>query len=127
MLDHAMIVALGASVILLLVVLEMVRRRRLKEEYSLLWLLTAVALIVLSLSRSLLVALADLLGIAYPPSALFVIFIGFLMLILLHFSTVLTRLSEQNKRLAQEIALLRWEVTRLKAADHGEGATGGGA
>jgi hypothetical protein len=115
MLDRAMIVGLAASVLTLLLVLELVRRRRLREEYSLLWLATALVLIVLSLSRPLLDVLADLVGIFYPPSALFLVAMAFVLLILLHFSTVLTRLAQQNKETAQQIALLRWQLEQAQA------------
>ncbi len=116
MLDRAMIFGLAASVAALLFILELVRRRRLREEYSLLWLATALALIVLSLSRPLLDALAALVGIFYPPSALFLVAMVFILFILLHFSTVLTRLAQENKETAQQIALLRWQLEQAQQA-----------
>jgi hypothetical protein len=116
MLDRAMIFGLAASIATLLVVLELVRRRRLKEEYSLLWLITAVVLLILSVSRPLLDVLANLVGIFYPPSALFLVAVAFVLFILLHFSTVLTRLSQENKETAQQIALLRWQLEQALAA-----------
>lgn len=116
MIDRAMIVGLAASVGGLLVVLELVRRRRLREEYSLLWLATAVALLILSISRPLLDTLANLVGIFYPPSALFLVAIVFVLLILLHFSTVLTRLTQENKETAQQLAILRWQLEQTQKA-----------
>ncbi len=116
MLDRAMIFGLGASVAALVFVLELVRRRKLREEYSLLWLATAVVLIVLSLSRPLLDVLAGLVGIFYPPSALFLVAVVFILFILLHFSTVLTRLAQENKETAQQIALLRWQLEQAQQA-----------
>lgn len=116
MLDRAMVFGLAASVATLLFVLELVRRRRLREEYSLLWLVTALALIILSLSRPLLDALASLVGIYYPPSALFLVAVVFILFMLLHFSTVLTRLAQQNKDTAQQIALLRWQLEQAQQA-----------
>ena len=116
MLDRAMVFGLGASVATLLFVLELVRRRRLREEYSLLWLVTALALIILSLSRPLLDALANIVGIYYPPSALFLVAVVFILFMLLHFSTVLTRLAQQNKDTAQQIALLRWQLEQAQQA-----------
>ncbi len=109
-----MIFGLGASVAALVFVLELVRRRKLREEYSLLWLATAVVLIVLSLSRPLLDVLAGLVGIFYPPSALFLVAVVFILFILLHFSTVLTRLAQENKETAQQIALLRWQLEQAQ-------------
>lgn len=116
MLDRAMLFGLAASVATLLLVLELVRRRRLREEYSLLWLATAIVLIVLSLSRPLLDVLAEFVGIFYPPSALFLVAVVFILFILLHFSTVLTRLAQENKETAQQIALLRWQLEQTQRA-----------
>lgn len=105
--DRVETVAILGSAALLLVVLELVRSRRLREQYSLLWLCTALVLLVLSMSRGLLDRLAKAIGIHYPPSALFLVGFGFGLVILLHFSVVHSRLSRQVKTLAQEIALLK--------------------
>jgi hypothetical protein len=122
MIDRAMIFGLGASIATLVIVLELVRQRRLKEEYSLLWLATALVLIILSVSRPLLDVLASMIGIVYPPSALFVVAVAFVLFILLHFSTVLTRLTQENKETAQQLAILRWQLEQtqkdLAARDH---------
>ena len=107
------IIAVTGSLTLLGIVLELVRRRRLKEKYSLLWLLTALVLLALSLSKGLLVGLSSLLGIFYPPSAFFLLAFLFVILITLQFSVVLSRLSERNKLLSQEIALLRLRVDEM--------------
>ena len=116
MLDRAMIFGLIAGVGALLFVLELVRRRKLKEEYSLLWLATAIVLIILSVSRPLLDTLASLVGIFYPPSALFLVAMIFVLFILLHFSTVLTRLTQENKENAQQLALLKWQLEQTQKA-----------
>lgn len=128
MIDRAMIFGLLASVAALVFIIELVRQRKLREDYSLLWLATAVVLLVLSLSRPLLDQIAAMLGvITYPPAALFLVAIIFMLFILLHFSIVLTRLSRENKTIAQEMAILRWELMQAKkalAASGGEdGAT----
>jgi hypothetical protein len=68
---------------------------------------------VLSLSRPLLDVLASAMGIFYPPSALFVVAMIFILIILLHFSTVITRLTQENKEIAQQVALLRYEIAQL--------------
>jgi hypothetical protein len=116
MIDRTTIIAVGGSLVVLLVVLELVRQRKLREEYSLLWLITAIVLLILSVSRPLLDILANAVGIFYPPSALFLVALAFVMFILLHFSTVLTRLAHENKELAQQMALLRWELEQARAA-----------
>jgi len=108
--DLLKILAVVGSITLLVVVVELIRRGRLKERYSLLWLLAGAVLLFLSSSRGLLDAIARLLGIFYPPSFLFLLAFFFLLLITLHFSVVLSSLSEKNKKLAQELALLRQEL-----------------
>lgn len=102
-------VSLAAAIaagILLLVIFELIRSRRLQERYALLWLLTGVVIFILAVWRGLLGTVSDLVGIAYPPSALFVLAAFFILLVLLHYSTVISRLSEQNTTLAQRLALL---------------------
>lgn len=104
------IIAILGTVFLLGLILEMVRRRQVAENYALLWLLTAVALFILSLWRELLDILASLMGIFYPPAALFVIGFGFFLLILLQFSVIITQLSRKNKELAQQVSILNWKL-----------------
>ncbi len=108
--DRIQWVSILGSAALLAAVLELVRRRRLREEYSLLWICTAGVLLLLSVWRGLLDRLAHLTGIKYPPSALFLVGFGFFLLILLHFSLVLSDLSRKVKRLAQEVALRKDEA-----------------
>jgi hypothetical protein len=100
------------SLIVLTMVTQLIRRRRLREEYAILWFISSLFLIVLSLRRDFLEQTAALLGIAYPPSLLLLggLILGFLLS--MHFSIALTRLSEQNKILAQELALLRLDMKR---------------
>ena len=101
------IVAALVSFALLLVVLELIRSRRLRERYALLWLLTGVVLLVLSLWRGGLNTIASWFGISgYPPAILFAVGILFILLVLLHYSTVISRLSDQSTILAQRLALL---------------------
>jgi hypothetical protein len=114
MIDRTMLVGLMGSVVALLFILELVRQRRLREEYSLLWLATAGVLLVLSLSRPLLDVLASAIGIFYPPSALFAVALLFVLFILMHFSIVITRLTQENKEIAQQVALLRYELTQAQ-------------
>jgi hypothetical protein len=101
------IAAALASVLLLLVVFELIRSRRLRERYALLWLLTGVVLLVLSIWRGGLNTIAGWFGISgYPPAILFAVGILFILLVLLHYSTVISRLSDQSTILAQRLALL---------------------
>lgn len=114
--DRTMIFGAAGSVGALLLVLELVRRRRLREEYALLWLATGVALLLLSLSRPLLDVLAALVGIYYPPNALFLVALLFVLAILMHFSIVITRLTQENRELARQLALLRHEQEQGRSA-----------
>ena len=99
--------ATAASVILVLVVFELIRSRRLREQYALLWLVTGVVLVVLSAWRGGLNTIAGWLGVrGYPPAVLFAVGLMFVILVLLHYSTVISRLSDQNVVLAQKLALL---------------------
>ena len=96
-----------ASLLLILIVLELIRGRRLKERYALLWLATGVVLLVLSAWREGLTTIAGWLGVAtYPPAILFAVATLFILLVLLDYSTVISRLSDQNTILAQRLALL---------------------
>ncbi len=116
--DILKVLSIVASGSVLLLVVELIRRGRLKERYSLLWLFAGAVLLVLSSSRTLLEFISRLLGIFYAPSMLFLLAFFFLLMITLHFTVVISGLSEKNKRLAQEIALLRQEMQeRFKAGD----------
>jgi len=107
------IVGVVASVLLILVVLELVRGRRLKERYALLWLATGVALLVLSAWRGGLNTIAGWLGVTgYPPAVLFAVATLFIFLVLLHYSTVISKLTDENVELAQRLALLEERVGR---------------
>lgn len=103
------ILAIGTSVVMLFYILEMVRRRRLQEEYSILWLAGSVVILVLSLKRDWLEGISRVFGVVYPPSLLFVVAIFFILLILIHFSITVSKLYQMNKKMAQEIALLKEE------------------
>jgi hypothetical protein len=104
------IVALIATLALLLLVFDLVRRRRLAERYALLWMSAAVALLVLAIWRDGLDVLADLMGIADPANAIFILALGVTFVLLLHFSVATSRLAEETKILAQEVARLDQEL-----------------
>ena len=108
------LVAILAALGLLAFVLELVRRRRLLERYALLWLFSALCLLVLAVSKGLLGLVAKAIGIYYPPSALFVIAFGFVLLLLLHFSLAVSRLADQNRLLAQRLSLLEQRIRRTR-------------
>jgi hypothetical protein len=112
------IVGVIASLLLILVVLELVRGRRLKERYALLWIATGVVLLVLSAWRGGLNTIAGWLGVTgYPPAVLFAVATLFILLVLLHYSTVISKLTDENVELAQRVALLEDRVDRLHEDD----------
>jgi hypothetical protein len=101
------IAAAVASFVLLVVVFELIRSRRLRERYALLWLLTGVVLLALSLWRDGLNTIAGWFGVeTYPPAILGAIGVFFILVVLLHYSTVISKLAVQNRILAQRLALL---------------------
>src|SRR5918995_2591868 len=106
------VLIIGVAALLLVAVIELVRRRRLLERYALLWLLSGVVLLGLATWRGALDKLAAQLGVAYPPNALFIVAFGFVLWMLLHFSLAVSRLSDQSKVLAQRLALLEERMRR---------------
>lgn len=104
------ILAIAISATLFGFVFELVRRRRLMERYALLWLLATAVLLVLSVWSNLLNIIATSVGILYGPSLLFAIAFAFVIVLLLHFSLAISRLSDQNKVLAQRIGMLQQQL-----------------
>lgn len=103
-------IAIIVSGALLLLILELVRRKRLMERYALLWLFSTVLLLMLSVWSGLLNSLASALGVSYPPSALFAVAFGVVLVLLVHFSLAISRLADQNKILAQRVGLLQHQL-----------------
>ena len=109
------IVAILATAGLFTLVFELVRQRRLMERYALLWLFSTAVLLGLAVWKDLLERVASAIGIYYAPSALFVVAFGFILVLLLHFSLVISRLADQNKVLAQRVGMLQERVSMLEA------------
>jgi hypothetical protein len=105
-----------ASVVLLGIVIELIRSRKLRERYALLWLATAGVILFFAVWRSGLHSLSQALGIAYPPNALFVLAMLFVLVLLLHFSTVISKLSDRSTVLTQRVALLDERLRELEGA-----------
>jgi hypothetical protein len=118
------VVASIAAVIFLFVIFELIRSRRLQERYAILWLVTGGVILLLSVWRDALRLVAEQIGIAYPPSALFVVGFLFILVVLLHYSTVISELSERNVRLAQDIALVEERLRMYEAGTQRERAEG---
>ncbi len=109
--------AIIGTALMLLIVFELVRQRRLMERYSLLWLAAATVLLLLSIFSGVLGWFSELVGIQTPSNALFAVAIGFAGLMLLHFSVTVSRLSDQNKVLAQKLGAVE---ERLRRVEHGD-------
>lgn len=123
----AQVVALIVTLAIFLLVLELVRRRRLAERYALLWLFAAIAMLVLAIWTDGLDVIADLMGIQEPANAIFILAIGVIFILLLHFSVAVSRLAEENKILAQESARLDQELRMARGdgpAENGASAAG---
>jgi hypothetical protein len=108
------IVALVAIGTLFLIVLDLVRRRRLLERYALLWLGSALVLFGLAAWSGLLQWVSESIGVVTPANALFVAAFGFVLVLLLHFSIAVSRLTDQSKILAQRLALLEERERELE-------------
>ena len=112
--ERIQIFSVIGSVGLLKLIFELVRRRRLKEKYSLVWLFTSLALFAVSTIPGLLDSFGHAMGIYYSPTAFFILAFFFLTLIALQFSVVISKLSERNKTLSQEVALLKQRIEELE-------------
>jgi hypothetical protein len=115
MIDRIQIVALTVSIALLVAVLELVRRRKLTEEYSFLWIVSALALLALSVRREILHTAARWLGVYYPPILLVMLLILMVFVASLCFSVIVSRQRQQIERLIEETAILSAELRELRA------------
>jgi len=106
------IIAVLIGAFLFVYIIELVRRRKLREEYSWLWLITGSTIVILSLWYDLLVAISNFIGGILPSSVLFFFGMIFLLLILLQMSVKISRLTDQVKNLAQELSIFRSEKER---------------
>ncbi|MBT3209788.1 MAG: DUF2304 domain-containing protein [Bacteroidetes bacterium] len=108
-------VAIASSILMFVALLLLIRKKRIKEEFSLLWLFFGVVFIVFSVWRSGLDFVAGIVGISYPPAAMFMLFMLAFFLILIEFSVIISRLSDRNKNLTQEVGLLKMELKSIKS------------
>jgi len=107
------ILSIFGSIAFLFLIVFLIRIRRLKEEYAILWLFFGVIFLFLSLFRKSLEFISSLLGIAYPPAALFLILILAVITILIHFSLVISRMKDRQRQLAQQLALLEARFKKI--------------
>jgi hypothetical protein len=113
------------AVVICALIFELVRRKRLMERYAILWLIAGVTVLVLGLWQGLLSTLAHAAGIYYTPSALFAVAFLFVLVLLVHFSMTISRLSDQSTALAQRLALLQQRVEQEPGDDDAQGTPGG--
>ncbi|MBP6976738.1 MAG: DUF2304 domain-containing protein [Lentimicrobiaceae bacterium] len=106
--------AIAGSILFLLLILELIRRKKIREAYSLLWLFFGIVFLFFSIFRSCLEKLANLMGIAYAPAAILILLLMAIIFVLIQFSVILSQLSEQNKKLIQEVGTLKAEIESLK-------------
>jgi len=105
-------------------ILRMVRRRQLRAKYSVLWLSLGLVILVLAVAPGLLATVADWFDVFYAPSLLFMAGLGFLLLIVLHFSWELSRLEDRTRTLAEDNAILREMLVEGRAEARGPDGTG---
>ncbi len=108
------LLSVSFSLFIFILIFEMVRKKRIKEEYSLLWFFMGSVFFLLSLFPSTIDFLGKLFGIHYAPTLILLIIIGFLIMLMIHFSIVISKLSNVNKELLQEMGLLKNEIETLK-------------
>jgi hypothetical protein len=106
--------SLVCALALLLFIVELIRKRRLREEYALLWIAATLSIAVMSKARGILHYAAQLAGVYYPPMMLFLAAGFFGMVLAIHYSLVISRLSAENRLLAQDVGLLKLEMDELK-------------
>jgi len=115
MTDYQRIVAVLVSAAIICFVFELVRRRRLREEYALMWMAAGIVTLVFSLHGSLIMRLAGLLGIQHPAYAVFMLALFLGTVLAIHFTTVLSKLTGQIWRLTQEIGILQQRIQELES------------
>ena len=128
-LSKIQIIALVVAGLMAAVIFQLIRKKKLKEQYSLLWFLTVAVILLLAVWEPLLGRVSSALGIAVPSNALFLLALLFLFGMALHFSLLVSRLTDQTKMLAQKLALLdrdlrkeREERARAESGGSGDGA-----
>lgn len=105
---------LGLGLVFFMIIFEMVRRRKFREELSVTWFIISIAIMVSSVADKIIDPLAGILGIGYPPALIFIWVVFFLLLALLYFSLVISDLKGKVKELSQKIALIEHELPRIR-------------
>ncbi|WP_291414207.1 DUF2304 domain-containing protein [Actinophytocola sp.] len=108
------LIALVGSLLILTGIVELLRRRQLGEKYAVLWLVVGILLLIFTVFPGLLTALADLLGVVVPTNLMFFVGILFLVGVVLHLSWEVSRLENETRKLAEDLAILQLEVAEQK-------------
>ncbi len=122
MTDNNYLIALVGSVLILAAIVELLRRRQLKEKYAVLWLIVGVVLVVFTAFPALLTRISSALGVAVPTNLLFFVAILFLVGVVLHLSWEASRLENETRKLAEDVAILRLDLAELKRERENEKA-----
>lgn len=113
--NRIQIIAIAGSISLLIFIIILIRQHRLKEEYSLLWLFFTFFFMLFSIWREGLEWVSEIVGIAYPPAALFLILIMALYVIMIEFSLIISKQSDRIKLMGQNIGLMKQEISEMRA------------
>lgn len=105
---------LGLGLVFFLIIFEMVRRKKFREELSVTWFLISIAIMASSVADKIIDPLAGILGIGYPPALIFIWVVFFLLLALLYFSLVISDLKGKVKELSQKIALIEHKIPHIR-------------
>ena len=116
--NRLLIVGVIAAALVIIAILALIRSRRLQERYAIGWLVGALGVGILGAWKGGLAAFSDLIGVSYPPSALFLVIFIFLALVLLDTVIVLSRSVQRTRALAQRVAILEERLARLESADN---------
>lgn len=108
------LIIIGLGLVLFVIIFELVRRKKFREELSIIWFIVSIAIIASSVADKIIDPLARILGIGYPPALVFIWVIFFLLLALLYFSMIISDLKSKLKELSQKVALLEHEISRNK-------------
>lgn len=105
------------SIMLLIGIIELTRRKKIRQKYSLFWILVALTFLIFSVWRNLLFTLANFMGIYGAENAVFIVAIVSLLLLLLTVAVIVSRLFYENKKLSLKVAILQWKVEQMTFKD----------
>ena len=108
------ILSIVFSVLLLILIFLLIRKKKIREEYAILWIVIFIVFLLLSIFRGLIDKISSLLGIQYQPASLFLILIGCLFLLTFHFSFVISDMKRKINTMAMKISIMEEEISRGK-------------